>query len=363
MTPTNIESSTQKVEVEPSRLVTFIFMCLNVFCVVSIVIFNKYLFQDYNFTYPNALMAIHFLFTGFLLWVSASIGLFERKRPPWMEIGKLSTSQVGSVASVNLSLLLNSIGMYQVLKLLNIPVICVMEFFWKNRSQPLPVLLALGIILGGVGITTVTEMSFSFWGFVWGLVATVTTGAYQIMTGDVQKTHGVNAMQTLYYQAPLTTVLLAILAFASDDIFGPEGLLQYKFTTGSVCLIVVTGFIAFGVNLTVFLILGRASPVTYQVVGHFKTCLVIFFGFVALHQPFVWKNFVGICVTMCGIMWYTHLKTQPAKKALPVGDAVSSPPEDTAPTPLLTPEHSSSWIPTRTDSGARERDREASERR
>lgn len=35
-------------------------------------------------------------------------------------------------------------------------------------------------------------------------------------------------------------------------------------------------------------------PCSYQVVGHFKTCAVIFFGFVWLHQPFDTTNLIGV---------------------------------------------------------------------
>ena len=39
-------------------------------------------------------------------------------------------------------------------------------------------------------------------------------------------------------------------------------------------------FFALGVNITNYLVLGRTSPLTYQVLGHLKTVLIIVLGFV-----------------------------------------------------------------------------------
>eukprot|EP00906_Rhabdomonas_costata_P008686 RCo012339 len=109
---------------------TALVMSLNVFCVVSIVILNKLLYaKQYSFRFANTLVAIHFAFTAAACCACEKAGVFVAKRTPWHEVLKLSMSQVGSVAFVNFSLMYNSVGMYQVLKLLNIPVICVMEFF------------------------------------------------------------------------------------------------------------------------------------------------------------------------------------------------------------------------------------------
>lgn len=36
---------------------------------------------------------------------------------------------------------------------------------------------------------------------------------------------------------------------------------------------------------------------TYQVLGHLKTCLVLAFGYLVLENPFSWKNMLGILVS------------------------------------------------------------------
>ena len=96
--------------------------------------------------------------------------------------------------------ILNVSSAAQVLKLLNIPVICVMEFFWLGIWYTPRVQAALLLILAGVALATVTDVSLSWPGLVHGALATVATGVYQILAGTKQKQYEVNAMQLMHYQ-------------------------------------------------------------------------------------------------------------------------------------------------------------------
>lgn len=56
--------------------------------------------------------------------------------------------------------------------------------------------------------------------------------------------------------------------------------------------------------------IGKTSPVTYQVLGHLKTCLVLAFGYVLLRDPFSWRNIFGIMVALVGMILYSYYCTQ-----------------------------------------------------
>ena len=55
--------------------------------------------------------------------------------------------------------------------------------------------------------------------------------------------------------------------------------------------------------------IGKTSAVTYQVLGHLKTCLVLGFGYVLLHDPFSWRNVLGILVAVVGMILYSYYCT------------------------------------------------------
>lgn len=70
--------------------------------------------------------------------------------------------------------------------------------------------------------------------------------------------------------------------------------------------IVLSCLISISVNFSTFLVIGKTSPVTYQVLGHLKTCLVLAFGYVLLRDPFNWRNIFGIMVALVGMILYSY---------------------------------------------------------
>ena len=73
--------------------------------------------------------------------------------------------------------------------------------------------------------------------------------------------------------------------------------------------IVLSCMISVSVNFSTFLVIGKTSAVTYQVLGHLKTCLVLAFGYVLLHDPFSWRNILGILIAVVGMVVYSYCCT------------------------------------------------------
>lgn len=78
--------------------------------------------------------------------------------------------------------------------------------------------------------------------------------------------------------------------------------------------IILSCVIAVSVNFSTFLVIGKTSPVTYQVLGHLKTCLVLGFGYTLLHDPFTQRNIIGILVAILGMGLYSYFCTHENKK-------------------------------------------------
>lgn len=73
--------------------------------------------------------------------------------------------------------------------------------------------------------------------------------------------------------------------------------------------IVLSCLISVSVNFSTFMVIGKTSPVTYQVLGHLKTCLVLAFGYVLLRDPFSWRNIFGIFIAVVGMVLYSYYCT------------------------------------------------------
>ncbi|RDX90100.1 UDP-xylose transporter 1, partial [Mucuna pruriens] len=100
--------------------------------------------------------------------------------------------------------------------------------------------------------------------------------------------------------------------------------------------IILSCLIAVSVNFSTFLVIGKTSPVTYQVLGHLKTCLVLGFGYTLLHDPFTGRNIIGILIAIFGMGLYSYFCTEENKKKQLASDLpLTSQVKDKDSSPLL----------------------------
>uniref|UniRef100_A0A5B6ZPI4 Sugar phosphate transporter domain-containing protein n=1 Tax=Davidia involucrata TaxID=16924 RepID=A0A5B6ZPI4_DAVIN len=284
-------------------------LSLSVVSSVSIVICNKALISTLGFTFATTLTSWHLLVTFCSLHVALWMKLFEHK--PFdpravMGFGILNGTSIGLL---NLSLGFNSVGFYQMTKLAIIPCTVLLEtlFFRKKFSRNIQ--LCLAILLLGVGIATVTDLQLNLLGSILSLLAVVTTCVAQIMTNTIQKKFKVSSTQLLYQSCPYQAITLFIIGPFLDGLLTNQNVFAFKYTPLVLAFIVLSCLISVSVNFSTFLVIGRTSPVTYQVLGHLKTCLVLAFGYVLLRDPFSWRNILGILIAMVGMVLYSYYCT------------------------------------------------------
>ena len=110
----------------------------------------------------------------------------------------------------------------------------------------------------GVVITVATDVQFNWVGTFFAAAGVAVTSLYQIWVGTGQQDLGVNSMQLLYYQAPISVFLLLFVIPIVDDM---QGLFNYEWSNSSLFGIFFSAVLAFFVNLSTFLIIGKTSPV------------------------------------------------------------------------------------------------------
>ena len=168
--------------------------------------------------------------------------------------------------------------------------------------------------------------------------------SYFQMTNTIQKKFKVSSTQLLYQSCPYQAITLFIVGPFLDGLLTNKNVFAFKFTPQvlvrietlprnsspppplctSFCnfvllnltilyvlsllqfFIVLSCLISVSVNFSTFLVIGKTSAVTYQVLGHLKTCLVLGFGYVLLHDPFCWRNILGILIAVVGMVLYSY---------------------------------------------------------
>lgn len=169
--------------------------------------------------------------------------------------------------------------------------------------------LSLSVLLFGVGVATVTDLQLNAMGSVLSLLAIVTTCIAQIMTNTIQKKFKVSSTQLLYQSCPYQALTLFITGPFLDGFLTNQNVFAFDYTPQVLFFIVLSCLMSVSVNFSTFLVIGKTSPVTYQVLGHLKTCLVLAFGYVLLHDPFSWRNILGILIAVIGMVLYSYFCT------------------------------------------------------
>ncbi|URE49116.1 Triose-phosphate Transporter family [Musa troglodytarum] len=284
-------------------------LSLSVVSSVSIVICNKALMSSLGFIFATTLTSWHLLVTFCSLHVALLMKLFEHKpfdRKAVMGFGVLNGISIGLL---NLSLGFNSVGFYQMTKLAIIPCTVFLETVFLAKKFSRSIQLSLTILLLGVGIATVTDLQLNLLGSVLSLLAVVTTCIAQIMTNTIQKKFKVSSTQLLYQSAPYQALTLFVSGPFLDGLLTNQNVFAFNYTPQVLIFIVLSCLISVSVNFSTFFVIGKTSPVTYQVLGHLKTCLVLAFGYVLLHDPFSWRNIFGILVAIVGMVFYSYFCT------------------------------------------------------
>ncbi len=144
------------------------------------------------------------------------------------------------------------------------------------------------------------------------LVNMCVTAYYQIALQARREALGLNAQQLLHNAMPLCTVVAVLLIpfFDNVGIITPnaDSLLQFQWTPSVLFAIGASCFLSVGVNYAIVALIAATSAVTYNVVGHFKTVLILAASFVMLAYPLDGRNISGIAVAIVGMALYTHAK-------------------------------------------------------
>lgn len=125
-------------------------------------------------------------------------------------------------------------------------------------------------------------------------------------------------MQLLQQVSPLSVLLLAVLIPILEPVGWrdpkPGTILGYSFSLPSVTWILISSVLGLVVTLSTFLFIGATSSLTYNVVGHLKTVLIVAAGVFMFGDEMGIKKLMGLVVAMFGIIWYSQIKIEESRK-------------------------------------------------
>jgi len=195
-------------------------------------------------------------------------------------------------------------------KLVIIPTLVVIETIRGTKSYTKKIKAALIALCIGVGFATVTDASLNIVGFFWGICSVLSTCQFQVWQGSRAKEFEMSPMQMVHsmakYQFAMAVAMSIPMDWMSGGMHTIEMDMQGFFTIFTSCTFAVGSYFAsFG-------LIGKTSPVTYQVIGHMKTISILTGGYllfpVVMTAFQMFKNMIGVFIALLGAVLYGHLQ-------------------------------------------------------
>ncbi|KAK9233341.1 hypothetical protein WN943_023590 [Citrus x changshan-huyou] len=339
----------------------------NVVTSVGIIMVNKALMATYGFSFATTLTGLHFatttMLTTFLRW----LGYIQTSHLPFSELVRFVVFANFSIVGMNVSLMWNSVGFYQIAKLSMIPVSCFLEVVLDKVRYSRDTKLSILLVLFGVGVCTVTDVSVNAKGFIAAFVAVWSTAMQQYYVHYLQRKYNLGSFNLLGHTAPAQAASLLLLGPFVDywltskrvdaynygflSVINPErgnvrqmreenerglgtgriyknsrqlGLTGWQIQLdglgswlgyGSWFFMILSCSIAVGTNLSQFICIGRFTAVTFQVLGHMKTILVLVLGFIFFGKEGLnMQVILGMVIAVLGMIWYGNASSKPGGK-------------------------------------------------
>ncbi|KAJ4830364.1 UDP-rhamnose/UDP-galactose transporter 2 [Turnera subulata] len=295
---------------------------MNVVSSVGIIMANKQLMSanGYAFSFATTLTGFHFLVTAAVGAVSNATGLSVSKHVPMWELLWFSVVANTSITCMNFSLMLNSVGFYQISKLSMIPVVCLMEWILHSKHYSKEVKLSVLVVVIGVGVCTVTDVKVNAKGFICASLAVLSTSLQQITIGSLQKKYSIGSFELLSKTAPIQASSLIVFGPFIDYLLSDKSVINYKFSSGAVLFIILSCSLAVFCNMSQYLCIGRFSATSFQVLGHMKTVCVLTLGWLLFDSALTFKNIMGMVIAVVGMIvysWAVEAEKSSSTKSLP----------------------------------------------
>eukprot|EP00850_Spirogloea_muscicola_P013756 SM000095S24970 [mRNA] locus=s95:259012:260455:+ [translate_table: standard] len=176
--------------------------------------------------------------------------------------------------------------------------------FW-GKTFDTRIYVSLLPVVGGVALTSATELSFHMGGFLAAVVSTLFTALNSILAEVLLKGKvSIDSLNTVYYMAPQIALMVTPVALMTEW----EGVLRWYATseqpTAALWAVVLSGVFAFGLNFSLFFAIQATSAMTFNIAGNLKVAVAIFLGCAIFRNPMSVLSVVGCIITVAGCTWY-----------------------------------------------------------
>ncbi|XP_078438981.1 phosphoenolpyruvate/phosphate translocator 1, chloroplastic-like [Wolffia australiana] len=282
-------------------------------------IFNKQVLKVYP--YPVTITAVQFAVGSsfvLLMWITNLL-----KRP------KISLSQIAAILPLaavhtlgnlftNMSLGKVAVSFTHTIKAMEPFFSVLLSALFLGEKPSLLVLLSLAPIVGGVGLASLTEVSFNWAGFWSAMASNVTFQSRNVLSKKlmIKKEESLDNISLFSIITILSFVLLAPVALVMEGVkFTPTYLQSAGLNLKEIYVRSLLSSLCFHAYQQVsYMILSQVTPVTHSVGNCVKRVVVIVTSVFFFRTPVSPINSLGTGIALAGVFLYSWIKRLKPKK-------------------------------------------------
>ncbi|ESR47422.1 UDP-galactose transporter 1 [Citrus sinensis] len=280
---------------------------------VTVIITNKWIFQKLDFKFPLSVSCIHFICSS----IGAYLVIKVLKLKPlitvepedrWRRIFPMSFVFCINIVLGNVSLRYIPVSFMQTIKSFTPATTVVLQWLVWRKYFDWRIWASLVPIVGGILLTSVTELSFNMFGFCAALFGCLATSTKTILAESLLHSYKFDSINTVYYMAPFATMILSIPALLLEGSGIMDWLSTHPSPWSAFIIIFSSGVLAFCLNFSIFYVIHSTTAVTFNVAGNLKVAVAVLVSWLIFRNPISGMNAVGCAITLIGCTFYGYIR-------------------------------------------------------
>lgn len=280
---------------------------------VTVIIMNKWIFQKMDFKFPLSVSCIHFICSAIgsflaikVLKIKPLINVNPQDR--WKRIFPMSFVFCINIVLGNVSLRYIPVSFMQTIKSFTPATTVVLQWLVWRKHFDWGIWASLVPIVGGILLTSMTELSFNMFGFCAALFGCLATSTKTILAESLLHGYKFDSINTVYYMAPFATMILAVPALVLEGAGVWLWFQTHTSIASSLVIIFGSGVLAFCLNFSIFYVIHSTTAVTFNVAGNLKVAVAVTCSWLIFRNPISGMNAFGCAVTLVGCTFYGYVR-------------------------------------------------------
>ncbi|KXZ44371.1 hypothetical protein GPECTOR_68g342 [Gonium pectorale] len=301
-----------------SAAITYGYVVLWIGLSAGVILINKYILGYGGFPFPVALTMVHMGFCSSLAFLLIKMGLVKTIE---LDQGTYYTTVVpiaglfaGTLWLGNAAYLYLSVSFIQMIKATMPASVFLVGILLGAEKYSHKCALTLVVVTAGIATASYGEIAFHLIGFLFQAGSIVTESFRLCLIQLLLQARGIklNPATTLYYIAP---PCFLFLSFPFMLLEAPRMLSSNEWSLPGSWLL-LSAVVAFALNMSVFLLIGRSSALTMNLAGVVKDWMLIGLSVLLFGSSVTRLQLIGYGVAFAAVMYYNYLKMQQAAQAM-----------------------------------------------